>query len=73
MQWDEAGRTLALELKLVGGHATRMRFAVPTAYSLKECSAEAGVATAIMPSAEGVLDVELRLPETRKILLTLRF
>lgn len=73
LRWDEAEKTLSVEVKLVGGHSTRLRFAVPTGYRLKECSAEAGATPAVMPSADGVLDVDLRLPESRKVLLTLRF
>jgi hypothetical protein len=73
MTWDEAARTLALEVKLVGGHATRLRFAVPPAYRLNECSAEAGATTAVLSSAAGVLDLEVSHHDTRNILVTLRF
>jgi len=46
---------------------------VPTAYGLKECAADTGASATVVPSADGVLDVELRLPETQKVVLTLRF
>jgi hypothetical protein len=73
LQWDEAAQTLSVEVKLVGDHATRLRFAVPAPYRLKECSAEAGARATVMPGADGILDLELTVTETRKVLLTLKF
>jgi hypothetical protein len=73
LSWDEARQTLSVEVKLVGGHASRLRFAVPPAYRLSECSAEAGADTAVISHAEGLLDLELCHPESRTVLLTLRF
>ena len=73
LQWDEAARTLAVEVKLVGGHTTHLRFAVPPAYQLAECNAEGGATALVTTAADGVLDLELRLHESRTILVTLRF
>jgi hypothetical protein len=73
LHWDEVRQALVVEVKLVGGHATRLRFAVPAAYALKECSTDSGAAVAVQPAAEGILDLELLLPESRTVVLTLGF